>query len=79
MTKPRAGAAAGGEKADYGTVEHAGRPHKGKTTEAEKQLVREHLGEINKRLAAEGLRTIDVNDPDHVERYGLEAPGPAKR
>jgi hypothetical protein len=79
VTKPRAPAAAGGEKADYGTVEHAGRPHKGKTTEAEKQLVREHLGEINKRLAAEGLRTIDVNDPDHVERYGLEEPPPAKR
>jgi hypothetical protein len=78
VTKPRA-AASGGEKVDYSTVEHAGRPHKGKTTEAEKQLVREHLGEVNKRLAAEGLRTIDVNDPDHVERYGLEAAGPAKR
>jgi hypothetical protein len=70
--KPRAAAAAGGQRIDYGTLEHAGNPHKGKTTEAEKQLVREHLSEINKRLAAEGLRTIDLNDAGHVERYGLE-------
>ena len=70
--KPRAAATAGGERPDYGTLEHAGKPHKGKTTDAEKQLVREHLAEINKRLAAEGLRTIELTDPGHVERYGLE-------
>jgi hypothetical protein len=72
--KPRAAAAvaAGGERADYGTLEHAGKPHKGKTTDGEKRLVREHLAEINERLAAEGLRTIDLTDPAHVERYGLE-------
>jgi hypothetical protein len=71
--KPRAAAAAaGGERADYGTLEHAGKPHKGKTTDAEKQLVREHLAEINERLAADGLRAIDLTDPAHVERYGLE-------
>jgi hypothetical protein len=70
--KPRAAATAGGERPDYGTLQHAGKPHKGKTTDAEKQLVREHLAEINKRLAAQGLRTIDPTDPGHVERYGLE-------
>ena len=74
--RPRAAATAdataGGKRPDYGTLEHAGKPHKGKTTDAEKQLVREHLAEINKRLAAEGLRTIDAADPGHVERYGLE-------
>ncbi len=69
---PRSRAAAGNERVDYGTLEHAGKPHKGKTTDAEKQLVRENLDEINKRLAAEGLRTIDLSDPGHVERYGLE-------
>lgn len=70
---PRSRAAASGnERVDYGTLEHAGKPHKGKTTDTEKQLVRENLDEINKRLAAEGLRTIDLNDPGHVERYGLE-------
>ena len=68
--KPRADTA-GGERLDYGTLEHAGKPHKGKTTDAEKQLVRKHLAEINKRLAAEGLRTIELTDPGHVERYGL--------
>ena len=70
--KPRTAATAGGERPDYGTLQHAGKPHKGKTTDAEKQLVREHLAEINKRLAAEGLRTIDPADPGHVERYGLD-------
>jgi hypothetical protein len=70
--KPRTVATAGGERPDYGTLQHAGKPHKGKTTDAEKQVVREHLAEINKRLAAEGLRTIDPADPGHVERYGLE-------
>ena len=60
------------DRVNYGTFEHAGKPHKGKTTDAEKQLVREHLAEINKRLAAEGLRTIDPADPGHIERYGLE-------
>ena len=69
--RPRAAATAA-ERPDYGTLEHAGKPHKGKTTDAEKQLVREHLAEINKRLAAEGLRTIDPADPGHIERYGLE-------
>jgi hypothetical protein len=69
--RPRAAAAAA-ERPDYGTLEHAGKPHKGKTTDVEKQLVREHLAEINKRLAAEGLRTIDPADPGHIERYGLE-------
>jgi hypothetical protein len=70
--RSRAAAAADGERPDYGTLRHAGKPHKGKTTDAERQLVREHLTEINERLAAEGLRTIDPADPGHVERYGLE-------
>jgi len=60
------------DRANYATIEHAGKPHKGKTTDAEKRLVREHLDEINERLAAQNLRTISLTDPDHVERYGLE-------
>jgi len=70
--KPRAAAAAGPERLDYGTPEHAGKPHKGRITDAEKQLVVKHLAEINERLAADGLRTIDPADPAHAERYGLE-------
>jgi hypothetical protein len=60
-----------GDRADYSTLEHAGKPHKGKVTEVEKQLVRDHLDEINHRLAGQGIRTISPTDPDHVERYGL--------
>jgi hypothetical protein len=53
-------------------LEHAGKPHKGKTTDTEKQLVRDHLAEINERLAKQGIRTISLTDPEHVERYGLD-------
>jgi hypothetical protein len=68
-----AGAASGGRgERDYATLEHAGKPHRGKTTDEEKALVREHFDEINERLAAEGLRTISLDDAEHVERYGLE-------
>jgi hypothetical protein len=56
---------------DYATLEHAGKPHRGKTTDEEKALVRAHFDEINDRLAAEGLRTISLGDAEHVERYGL--------
>jgi len=59
------------ERLDYTTLEHAGKPHRGAVTDAEKQLVREHLADINKRLAADGMRTIDPADPDHADRYGL--------
>lgn len=59
------------DRPDYGTLEHAGKPHRGKVTDAEKALVREHLDEINERLAADGLRTISLADSEHVERYDL--------
>jgi hypothetical protein len=71
-SRPAAGGGAGGGRADYATIEHAGTPHKGKITEAEKRLVRENLEEVNARLAAQGLRTISLADPAHVERYGLQ-------
>ena len=60
------------DRVNYATLEHAGTPHKGKTTDAEKQLVQEHLDQINERLATENQRPIGLTDPDHVERYGLE-------
>jgi hypothetical protein len=71
---PRTSANGGsrGDRLDYTTLEHAGQPHKGKTTDAEKQLVRDHFDEINARLAAQGLRTISLTDPDHIERYSLQ-------
>ncbi|MER6398162.1 hypothetical protein ABT263_19215 [Kitasatospora sp. NPDC001603] len=61
------------ERVNYASLEHAGRPHKGRTTDAEKQLVQQHLDEINARLVAEGTRTIDLSNAEHVARYGLEA------
>jgi hypothetical protein len=61
-----------GERLDYATREHAGKPHKGKITDTEKRLVHDHLDEINERLAGQGLRTISLTDPEHVERYGLQ-------
>ena len=68
----RASSAGGGaSKVNYASLEHAGEPHKGKITDAEKQLVQEHFDEINDRLVSQGLRTISLADPDHVERYGL--------
>ena len=48
------------------------KPHEGKVTDAEKQLVRDHLDEINQRLAGQGIRTISLADPDDVERYSLQ-------
>lgn len=59
------------ERIDYATMEHAGKPHRGKVTEEEARLVREHLEEINKRLANEGQRQIDPADPEHAARYGF--------
>jgi hypothetical protein len=62
-----------GEKIDYGTLEHAGKPHRGKTTDAEKEIVRNNLDKINERLERDGLRTIRLDDAEIVARYGLES------
>jgi hypothetical protein len=59
------------ERVDYSLVEHAGRPHRGATTDAEKETVRANLDAVNERLAREGHRQIDLADAEHVERYGL--------
>jgi len=67
----RARSRARSERVDYSSVEHAGRPHRGVTTDAEKATVRAHLDVINERLAREGHRQIDLADPQVVERYGL--------
>ncbi|AHH98748.1 hypothetical protein [Kutzneria albida] len=70
--KPARAKSTGEPKVNYSSMEHAGKPHKGKTTDAEKQIVHDHLDAINERLQSEGLRTIDLQDPEHVARYGLE-------
>ncbi|MDM4722844.1 hypothetical protein QTQ03_25785 [Micromonospora sp. WMMA1363] len=63
------------EKVDYGTIEHAGRPHRGRVTEDEARLVRERLDEVNKRLADAGIRQIDPTDAEHATRYGFPTAG----
>ena len=60
-----------GDRVNYASIEQAGKPHRGRVTDEEKQLVCDHLDEINERLAAQGLRTISLADPEHVERYSL--------
>lgn len=64
------------EKIDYGTIEHAGKPHRGRVTDQEATLVRERLDEVNKRLADAGLRQIDPADPEHAARYGFPVVAP---
>lgn len=61
------------DKLDYSTLEHAGKPHRGKTTDPEKETVRNNLATINDRLKSDGIRTIDLDNSEHVARYGLEA------
>lgn len=58
----------------FDTLDHAGEPHKGKVSATEAQLVRENLAGVNERLAAQGQRTIDPSDPEHVKRYGFDTP-----
>ena len=70
-SRAAASSPARGAAASFATLETAGRPHKGRITEAERELVRDHLGTINERLAAQGQRTISLDDPEPVERYGL--------
>jgi hypothetical protein len=78
-SRPRAGgggSSAGGRsgrgKVNYATLEHAGEPHRGRITEAEKELVRKNLDQINRRLRESGLREIDPSDQAMRDRYGLE-------
>jgi len=71
-TKASASGGSRGDRLDYATLEHAGKPHKGKITDTEKQLIHDHLDEINERLTEQGLRTISLTEPEHVERYGLQ-------
>jgi hypothetical protein len=72
--RPAASAQPGGRsrsKVNYATLEHAGEPHRGRITEAEKKLVRDNLDKINQRLRDSSMREIDPTDPKDRDRYGL--------
>jgi hypothetical protein len=67
----RGAGAAGRGKINYASLEHAGEPHRGRITEAEKELVRNNLEAVNRRLRESGMREIDTSDPTMRDRYGL--------
>jgi len=68
---PKRGRQTGGGRIDYSSPEHAGKPHRGRVTEAEAAYVREHFDEVNARLSSEGLRMLDPSDAKTKQRYGL--------
>jgi hypothetical protein len=65
------GGRSGRGKVNYATLEHAGEPHRGRITEAEKQLVRDNLDQVNRRLRDTGMREIDPADAAMRDRYGI--------
>jgi hypothetical protein len=67
----RGGAAPTRGKTNYASLEHAGEPHRGRITDAEKELVRNNLDKINKRLRETSMREIDPNDSAMKDRYNL--------
>ena len=70
--KPARAKSTGETKVNYGSLEHAGKPHRGKVNDAEKKIIRDHLEQVNARLESDGLRLIDLADAEIVARYGLE-------
>src|SRR5215216_4427799 len=58
-------------RVDYSSPEHAGEPHRGRITDAEKEYVRNNLEEVNTRLERAGHRIIDPENADMAERYEL--------
>jgi hypothetical protein len=68
------------ERIDYTSSEHAGMPHRGTISEAEKEYVRNHLDEVNRRREEQGHAPIDPADPRDAAKYSFEPPvngGPA--
>jgi hypothetical protein len=61
------------EKVDYKTLEHAGTPHRGRTTEEEANIVRNNLDVVNRRRIDQGYPPIDPQDPKDAARYGFDA------
>ena len=64
-------AAPAAKKVDYKTLEHAGTPHRGRTTDEEARIVRENLEAVNKRRVEQGFPPIDPKNPKDAERYGF--------
>ncbi len=69
--KPKADRQDRRQRIDYSSPEHAGMPHRGTISEAEKAYVREHLEEVNNRRREQGIEIIHPTDPVMQQRYGL--------
>src|SRR5260370_5930573 len=76
--RPAAAATVRGDRPGYATLEHAGKPHKGKTTAAEHQLFTEHFDWFDHLLAAHRHRLFIPSPPGYLRRYGLPQPPPAR-
>jgi hypothetical protein len=63
-----------GDRIDYGSVEFAGRPHRGRVSPEEAATVRDNFDLVNKNLSAAGLPMLDPADAKTVKRYGLDQP-----
>jgi hypothetical protein len=62
------------QRIDYTTPEHAGEPHRGTISEAEKDYVRTNLRDVNKRRREQGHPEIDPSNPRDAAKYGFESP-----
>lgn len=62
------------ERIDYASPEHAGKPHRGTISEAEKEYVRNNLEQVNRRNREQGFAEIDPNDPRTAARYEFPPP-----
>lgn len=59
------------ERIDYSQPAHAGMPHRGTISDAEKDYVRNNLDEVNRRRREQGHAEIDPTDPRTAARYGF--------
>jgi hypothetical protein len=60
-----------GENVDYTAPDRFGQLHRGRVTEEEARLVREHREQASANRQAQGRGSIDFSDPAEVRRYGL--------
>ena len=60
-----------GEKIDYTAPDRFGQLHRGRVTEEEARLVREHRTQASANRESQGHPPIDFDDAAEVKRYGL--------
>lgn len=75
QTTSRRRSVGAGTRINYASLEHAGKPHRGTISEAEKEFVRNNLDEINRRNRQNGDPIIDPSDPQTAARYGFTQAG----